>query len=154
MRVHLKYAILWAIIAAFVVGLMMPLAAAQDKKGDKKADKKPRMLQKIMDDKLRFSQNLLAGIATANFKQIEANTDDLFALSKKAEWHVIKTPRYEMFSNEFQRACESILAKAKEKNIDGVTLSYFEMTMACVRCHQYVREVRDVNFMPEPVSAR
>ena len=36
--------------------------------------------------------------------------------------------------------------KAKAKNIEGVTLAYFEMTMSCVRCHTYVREIRDAGW--------
>jgi cytochrome c556 len=56
-----------------------------------------------------------------------------------------------MNSNEFRRAAEKIIDKAKAKNIDGVTLAYFEMTMSCVRCHEYVREVRDVSLPASPL---
>jgi hypothetical protein len=54
-----------------------------------------------------------------------------------------KQPRYQQFSNEFQQAAEDVAAKARAKNMDGVTLAYFDMTRSCVRCHQYLREVRD-----------
>jgi cytochrome c556 len=100
-------------------------------------------VQKIMTDKLKHSQTLLAGIATADYQKITFSAEELIQLTKKEEWHVIKTPKYELYSNEFHRAAESVIQKAKAKNIDGVTLAYFEMTMSCVRCHQYVREVRD-----------
>ena len=30
--------------------------------------------------------------------------------------------------------------------MDGTTLAFFEMTMSCVRCHQYVREIRDARL--------
>jgi hypothetical protein len=64
---------------------------------------------------------------------------------------VYKTPKYELQSNEFRRAAENVVAKAKLRNIDGVTLAYFELTMSCVRCHGYVREIRDARLPGGPV---
>ena len=63
---------------------------------------------------------------------------------------VVKTPRYELHSNEFRRAAEVILQKAQAKNIDGVAYGYMDLTMTCVRCHQYVREVRDARLPLNP----
>jgi hypothetical protein len=115
--------------------LAVPLAGS--------AQKQPNNLGKIMVEKLNNSKMLLEGIALGDFGKISRSADNLIQLSKTAEWFVYKTPRYELYSNEFRRAAENILQKAKDKNLDGVTLAYFELTMGCVRCHQYVREVRD-----------
>jgi cytochrome c556 len=101
---------------------------------------------KIMTAKLKASQTLLAGIATEDFKKITLSAEELIQLTRREEWHVIKTPKFEMFSNEFRRTAEVIIQKAKAKSLDGVTLTYFEMTMSCVRCHQYIREVRDARL--------
>jgi hypothetical protein len=57
-----------------------------------------------------------------------------------------KAPRYEVFSNDFRRSAETLIRKAKDKNMDGTTLAFFEMTVSCVRCHQYMREVRDARL--------
>jgi hypothetical protein len=108
-------------------------------------------VKKIMQEKLKQSQTLLEGIALADYKKVAVSAGELIQLSKTEEWHVFQTPRYEMNSNEFRRAAEKIIDKAKAKNIDGVTLAYFEMTMSCVRCHEYVREVRDVGLPSEPL---
>jgi hypothetical protein len=104
---------------------------------------KPSNLSKLMIEKLDSSKTLLEGIALADFNKISRSADSLIQLSKTAEWFVYKTPRYELYSNEFRREAESVVQKAKDKNLDGVTLAYFNLTMSCVRCHQYVREVRD-----------
>ncbi len=32
--------------------------------------------------------------------------------------------------------------KRKAKNLDGVALSYGDMTLVCVKCHRHVREQR------------
>lgn len=102
-----------------------------------------KQLNRIMVDKLKNSQKLLEGIALADFNKIASSAEELIQLSRTAEWLVLKTPRYEVHSNEFRRAAEVIIQKARAKNIDGTALAYLELTMSCVRCHQYVREVRE-----------
>jgi hypothetical protein len=122
------------------------------------AQKQPSNLGKIMTEKLDKSKLLLEGIALADFDKISRSADALIQLSKTADWFVYKTPRYEVHSNEFRRAAETIVQKARDKNLDGVTLAYFDLTMSCVRCHQYVREVRDARgptpFEPKYTKAR
>ena len=113
------------------------------------AAQRPNDLAKLMLDKLNNAKLLLEGIALADYKKIGGSADRLIQLSKTADWFVVKTPRFEMHTNEFRRAAENIGAKARERNLDGVTLAYFDLTMACVRCHQYVRDVRDARG-PQP----
>ena len=114
---------------------------------------RPAALDKLMAKKLDSSKALFEGIALANYKKISTSADQLVQLSRQDEWFVIKTPRYENYSNEFRRAAETISQKAAEKNIDGVTLGYFDLTLSCVRCHKYVREVRDARAPGLPRDA-
>src|SRR5258708_2429262 len=106
-------------------------------------------LNQLMIDKLQNSQKLLEGIALGKFDKIEKHANELVRISKTAEWLAQKKPRYEHYSNEFQQAAEEIAKKAKAKNIDGVTLAYFDLTKSCVRCHQHMREVRDARLPGE-----
>jgi hypothetical protein len=108
--------------------------------------KQPGRVSRLMAEKLKNAKVLLEGIALADFAKVTRSAEELIQLTRTEEWLVIKTPRYEMHSNEFVRAAEGVIQKAKKKNIDGVTLSYFELTMSCVRCHSYVREVRDARL--------
>jgi hypothetical protein len=120
------------------------------------ADASQAKLSTLMADKLRQSQRLIEGIALADFNKIAESAERLIQISKTAEWFAFKTPRYELYSNEFRRAAETVAQKAKARNIDGVVLAYMDLTMTCVRCHQYVREVRDASI-PSPhtdVTAR
>ena len=103
-------------------------------------------LNQLMIDKLQNTQKLLEGIALNKFDKIEKHANELVRISKTAEWLANKKPRYEHFSNEFQRAAEEIATKARAKNMDGVTLAYFDLTKSCVRCHQHMREVRDARL--------
>lgn len=100
-------------------------------------------LARVMKDKLKNAQTLMEGVALADFGKIRRSADELIQLSKTEQWMVYKTPRYEVYSNDFRRSVETIYQKAKDQNIDGVALAYVDMTLACVRCHQYVRELRE-----------
>jgi hypothetical protein len=96
----------------------------------------------LMKQKLVHSQQLLEGIALADFAKIEKNADDLISLSHKAAWRVLQTPDYTRYSDEFRRGCDGIIKMAKQKNIDGASLAYVQVTLTCVNCHKHVREVR------------
>jgi hypothetical protein len=111
-----------------------------------------KKVEKLMAVKLQNSQKLLEGIAIGDFKKITASAEELIELTKTEEWLMHKTPRYQLHSNEFQRAAETLIRKAKDKNMDGTTLAFFEMTMSCVRCHQHVREVRDARLPNVPLD--
>src|SRR5262249_42653305 len=118
--------------------------------GQTKAQPKPsRQRDELMVAKLKHAKLLLEGIALADFQKVQRSAEELIQLSKTAEWRAVESPRYEMYTNEFRRAGEDLIQKARAKNIDGVTLHYFEMTMSCVRCHKYLREVRDAR-LPGP----
>jgi hypothetical protein len=99
-----------------------------------------------MADKLKNGQLLLEGMALGDFDKISRSAERLIQISKTAEWFVYRTPRYELHTNEFRRAAETVIQKARDRNLDGVALAYFDMTMSCVRCHQNVREVRDARL--------
>ena len=115
--------------------------------------KEPRKVSELMQRKLTSSQKILEGLALNDFDKIRENADELIQVSKIAEWHVLKTPMYELHSNEFRRTAETLGTRAKEKNLDGAALAYVEMTLTCVRCHKYVREIRQAR-LPEPAAVQ
>ena len=95
-----------------------------------------------MHQKLEHSQKILEAITLEDFDLIGKHADELIVLSKRLEWKVLKTPKYEVHSNDFRRAAEELIKNAKDKNLDAASLSYVELTLTCVRCHKHVREVR------------
>jgi hypothetical protein len=105
-------------------------------------DKTPELMKK----KLGHSQKVLEGIALNKYDMIAANAKELIQISKAVEWRVVKSPQYEIFSNDFRRACEAMILASKEKNIDGAALAYVDLTLTCVRCHKHVREVRQTKL--------
>jgi len=108
----------------------------------------------LMRKKLEHSQKILEGITAApDYKMIASNAEELIALSKEAEWKVIKTARYEVFSNDFRNDAEDLIKAAKEKNVDAASLAYVNLTLTCVKCHKHVREERMTSFESDTALA-
>jgi hypothetical protein len=138
------------VIVTFAVAIFGPILRGY---GQPPVPKAPAIrpqsdLEKLMQKKLTLAQKLLSGIALNDLDPVQDNARDLLTLSKLAEFRVLKTPAYELHSNEFRRSLEEMIKGAKDRSIDSATLAYVDMTLACVRCHKHVREVR-VTRLPE-----
>jgi hypothetical protein len=131
------------IVLTLVSAALVPALARQSDEQDKEK------VAQLMQKKLKESQKVLEGVATGKFDLIARHAENLSDISKQAEWRAIKSARYELYSNEFQRTTESLIKHAKEKNLDAAALAYVELTLNCVKCHKYVREVRMVRLDPE-----
>jgi hypothetical protein len=107
---------------------------------------KGKIFKKLMGEKLKSSQALIEGLALSDFNKLTENAQELIRISNTEEWVAIKSPKYELFTNDFRRHAEKLIAKAKAKNLDGAALAYFELTMTCIRCHDYVREVKEAKL--------
>jgi hypothetical protein len=104
----------------------------------------PTKVQALMKRKLVEAQKVLEGVALNDFDMIAKHANELIAISREAQWKVIKTPDYDMFSTDFRRNANALVKNAKDKNTDAAALSYVDMTLTCVKCHKHVREVRMV----------
>src|SRR5712692_10924331 len=93
------------ILVAMAVCLVLPALTGHGE--EPKADKDK--VAALMRKKLDHSQKVLEGITTQDFKMISSHAEDLIAISKEAEWKVIKTPRYETHSNDFRREAEDLI---------------------------------------------
>jgi hypothetical protein len=135
----MKLKLFAVIVAAAAMALSSDYhAGAQQKRSKASAE--------IMEKKLKNAQKLLEALSLADFKKITSNAEELLQLSKTEEWLIYKTQKFEMFNNEFQRSLNDLIAKSKANNVDGATLAFVDMTMTCVRCHSYVREIRDASI--------
>jgi hypothetical protein len=102
----------------------------------------PDKLKDLMKRKLKSAQKVLEGIAMKDFDLIASQAEELMAVSKAAQFKIVKTPRYEVYSNDFRRNAENLAQQAKEKNLDGAALAYVDLTLNCVKCHKHIREVK------------
>jgi hypothetical protein len=104
----------------------------------------PSKVAKLMQRKLQRAQKVLEGVAVKDFDLISKNAQELIEISKEAEWKVLKTNMYEIYSKDFRRNAEALIANAKDQSLDAAALSYVELTLTCVKCHKHVRDERMV----------
>ena len=133
--------------------LALPIIGGRGEEPQKKEKETPKAAE-LMRKKLKHSQLILEGVALGDFKKISENADELILISKDVEWTIIKTPRYEMFSNQFRDNAGDLIKKAKDKNLDGAALAYVDLTLTCVKCHKYVREERGALRDSAPAGIR
>lgn len=127
---------------SFILGLLVLLAWISLVQVSGTEPQKKDDVKELMQQKLKHSQKILEAIAVNDFDGLAKHADELIILSKEAEWKVLKTQRYESYSNDFRRNAEALVQSAKEKNVDAAALAYVDLTLNCVKCHKHVREVR------------
>jgi hypothetical protein len=121
----------WFVAAAMSLSLVAMSGDGQEKG-----------LKELMQRKLQSAQKALEGLALGDFDKIAKNAEELILVSKATQWKVLNSAEYELFSGEFRRRADNLVQAAKDKNLDGASLAYVEVTLSCVKCHKYVREVR------------
>ncbi len=98
----------------------------------------------FMRQKLEYSKNVLEGISLEDFTLIARNARALKEMSEAAAWRNSVIPNAEEYLShtlKFQRLADELKQNADERNLDGATLTYLQLTMTCVKCHNYVRHV-------------
>jgi hypothetical protein len=94
----------------------------------------------VMQVKLKRSQVLLEALSKEDYKTLEDSAESLVRISDSTAFlRAYKTAEYEFQAQVFRRSAVALAAKAKDKNLDGATLAYTEMTLSCVKCHAYFR---------------
>jgi hypothetical protein len=121
----------WAAVAAVAA-----LTGAAEVDARQPQPKTPTVMQR----KLTHAQKMLEGLALNDFQKITTAASGLKDCAREASWQVVKTEKYAVYSNDFVRQLERIEDAAKKKNTDAAALAYVEITLTCVKCHQYVRE--------------
>ncbi len=99
-------------------------------------------IRHIMQRKLDNAHSLLEALMTEDYETLEDSAGALRALSEEAGWFVLATAEYTERSTSFRRAVAEIEQSAKEKDLDGAALGYVDMTLQCVRCHEFLRGTR------------
>jgi len=94
----------------------------------------------VMQLKLKRAQSLLEALTKEDYKSLEEYSESLVKISDSTAFmRAYKTDEYELQAQVFKRTAMTLAEKAKAKNLDGATLAYTEMTLSCVKCHNYFR---------------
>ena len=121
------------IVGVSLLGLWAAATVAQD------SQEMQRDSSAFMQKKLDYTRTVVDGLATEDFHKISKGARDLMLLSDESNWNVITTPEYLKMSSAFRETTERLHAQGQQKNLDGATLAYFEVTLNCIRCHKQVR---------------
>jgi hypothetical protein len=132
-------------VAAVILVVDMPLATGHGQEPQKKS-------KALMMRKLTSSEKILEGLMVNDFNKVSKNAEELVDISKSAEWRILKTPDYELYSNQLRRNAQALIKQAKAKNTEGIALAYVNLTLTCVTCHDHVREVRMARLDNNPNS--
>lgn len=100
-----------------------------------------KKLSKFMREKLTNSQLVLEGLMVEDYDMMQKGAKKMIEMSNATEWQVIEGPIFARQSEEFRSAAKQVIKFAKEKNIDGASLSYLHLTMTCIACHKKVNKV-------------
>jgi len=90
--------------------------------------------------KLEYSQNILAGIAKADYDSIVKNAEGMQTLTTIEAFMRRKTPGYSVQVEQFKDATAELIKQAKKDNVEGAALAFTQMTLSCVNCHKRLRE--------------
>jgi len=103
-----------------------------------------------MQQKLYEAQGLLRAITYKDFGNIKSGAQKLSEISFESQWSESTSPRYDIFSEEFRYNLSNMVQAAEEENLDAATLSYLQVIMNCVACHEEVREGEEIAFLKVP----
>jgi hypothetical protein len=126
--------------AAIALVAAAGLAVAADSLAQTASSPEADKVAVFMRAKLGHADKVLEGLAVEDFEMIERAAQELSLASLDSNWQVLQTEDYVRQSAEFRRSCDALKKAAQEKNLDGATLAWLEVTLKCVQCHKYVRD--------------
>ena len=92
-----------------------------------------------MEQKLIFSQKILAGLSRGDFDEIHKNATAMKGLNKVEYFVRREPPEYRTQLRVFQYATDEMIRHAEKSNLDGATLAFAQLTISCVNCHKQLR---------------
>jgi hypothetical protein len=120
--------------ALVVVSVVLSLQGQEQSKP--KDDQHPSFWMK---KKLEFSQEILAGLAKADFEKIGKSAKQMQGLNKIEDFVRGRNENYHTQLKAFDYASQELIRYADDENIDGAALAYMQLTLSCINCHKHLR---------------
>lgn len=115
-----------------------PVEFAQEQDTDQAEALKKEARKKFMRGKLSSNQKIVEGLSLKNFDLIGQGAEGVTALVKGQHWFVLDTPEYRDYSKQMETSARRLHEAAKAKNIEAAALRYFDLTLNCIDCHEYL----------------
>jgi len=95
-----------------------------------------------MQRKLEYSQKILAGLTKADFEGLKRNASNMNFMGYLEKSSLATTPGYKQQVTYFEFANQELIRQAGDKNLEGTTLAFTQLTLACVQCHKILRDAK------------
>jgi cytochrome c556 len=93
-----------------------------------------------MKKKLEYSKNILEGITTEDFDAVRQSATAMRRMSELEGFARRRdTKAYRTQLSVFEFSNDELIRFAQEKNIDGASLAFAQLTLSCVNCHKQLR---------------
>jgi len=119
-------------------------AETQKQPQDPPDEKPPRAADPqagFMRLKLQASGSILEGLCTEDMGLVGTGCDQLLKMSLEERWRVSGDGVYRRYSREFQDAVEELKQESADEDLHGTSLAWINVTMKCLKCHEWVRTV-------------
>lgn len=126
----------FSVISAYGFYAVAQRPATQDDRAEDSRDKASLWMR----HKLSASQKILEGMTRGDYELIQKNAKDMHVLGYLEGAIRSGVPEYKTQLRAFDHALVAIVRNADEKNLDGVTIAYTQMTISCVQCHKVIRD--------------
>lgn len=107
-----------------------------------KDTKEQKALGTLMEKKLEYSKQVLAGLTREDYDLVVKNAKAMNLMTELQKFFRADTPEYFAQLKIFEFANNELVRLAEEKNLDGISMAYVQLTLSCVNCHKYVRAHR------------
>ncbi|MCP4782818.1 MAG: hypothetical protein GY903_15340 [Fuerstiella sp.] len=99
------------------------------------------ILKGFMRMKLNASNQILEGLVVDDLTLVVKGSEALLKMSAAEKWRASNDMMYLQRSRDFRQSVELLRNKAKKASIDGAALAWVDVTMSCIQCHEWVRNV-------------
>ena len=123
------------VIIAVVAGLFLSrhsMGQEQDQDSVSRRD--------FMRMKLNYTQNILEGLTTRDFGLIISGAEEVERITHAEAWNSNDFADYQKISDELRSVAKHLKKAGQNSNLEAAALRYFELTMKCMDCHQYLRK--------------
>ncbi len=111
----------------------------KDRASADKKDEPDHSLTRFMRQKLQASSLILEGLCTEDLKRVSEGSVTLMKMSHEEKWRVSNDIMYRRYSTEFIHSVEELQKEAEDNNMDGTSMAWVNVTMKCLKCHEWVR---------------
>ena len=94
----------------------------------------------FMRMKLNYTQNILEGLTTRDFGLIISGAEEVERITQAEAWNSNDFTDYQKISEELRSVAQHLKKAGQKSKLEAAALRYFELTMKCMDCHQYLRK--------------